>query len=149
MIWTEVDDILPYGGAEENKLELRVIMTEIFRKALEELEIPHCSKSKVEGGREEERKEWGETVVEREREKCRLLEYGSIVLVLLLLRNGDEKEREFGQKEEGKMGIACLLGGGLLISTSLIHVVFFLWLAAANGEIMKEWCDILTPIFSQ
>lgn len=43
-----------------------------------------------------------------------------------VLRNGDEKEREFGQKEEGKMGIACLLGGGLLISTSLIHVVFFL-----------------------
>jgi len=44
------------------------------------------------------------------------------------------KKREFGQKRileggtwEGrwwKMGIACLLGGGFVISTSLIHVVF-------------------------
>jgi len=52
-----------------------------------------------------------------------------------LLRNGDEKEREreLGQKRilEGgtwwRMGIACLLGGGFVISTSRFSIYFFVF----------------------
>jgi hypothetical protein len=41
--------MLPYGGAEKNKLELRVIITESSRETLEEIEIEiaHCVVMKI------------------------------------------------------------------------------------------------------
>lgn len=61
--------LLPYGGAEEDKLELRVVVTESFGETVEETEIAHFVEMKIcvqNSGRE-----WkgNEAVIEREREK--------------------------------------------------------------------------------
>jgi hypothetical protein len=57
--WYELKLMLPYGGAEKNKLELRVIITESSRETLEEIEIAHCVVMKIcvqSWRREEEKK---------------------------------------------------------------------------------------------
>lgn len=53
--------LLPYGGAEENKLELGIVVTEGFGETVEEIEIAHFVEMKIcvqNSGRERERESW-------------------------------------------------------------------------------------------